>query len=95
MRLNSTLDNFKDWRWSKRKRKNIAHKINKNMRKILTVKELITLLLEHNMDANVYVNADGVSTGLTLPNICWDGSVEGTTKKEADKVIFDIQEEEK
>ena len=34
------------------------------MRKILTVKELITLLLEHNMDANVYVNADSIDNVL-------------------------------
>ena len=95
MWLNSTLDNFKDWRRSKQKRKSIAHKINKDMRKILTVKELITLLLEHNMDANVYVNVDGIPTGLTLPNICWDGHVEGCTKKEATMVTLDIQEEEK
>ena len=95
MWLNSTLDNFKDWRRSKRKRKSIAHKINKDMRKILTVKELITLLLEHNMDANVYVNADGIPTGPTLPNICWDGHVQGCAKKEATMVILDIQGEEK
>lgn len=93
--VNGDLNNFKDWRRSKRKRKSIAHKINKDMRKILTVKELITLLLEHNMDANVYVNADGVPTGLTLPNICWDGHVEGCAKKEATMVILDIQGEEK
>lgn len=65
------------------------------MRKILTVKELITLLLEYNMDAYVYVNADGIPTGLALPNICWDGHVEGCTKKEATMVIFDIQDREK
>ena len=64
------------------------------MRKILTVKELITLLLEHDMDANVYVNADGIPTGLTLPDICWDGNVEGCTKKEATMVVLDIQRKE-
>ena len=63
------------------------------MRKILTVKELITLLLEHNMDAYVYVNASGIPTGLSLPNVCW-GGCDGVTKKEANEVIFDIQEEE-
>ena len=63
------------------------------MRKILTVKELITLLLEHNMDAYVYVNASGIPTGLSLPNVCWGGG-DGVTKKEANEVIFDIQEEE-
>lgn len=93
--MNGNFNNFKDWRLVKRKRKSIAHKINKDMRKILTVKELITLLLEHNMDANVYVNADGIPTGLTLPNICWDGHVEGCAKKEATMVILDIRGEEK
>ena len=51
------------------------------MRKVLKVKELITLLLEHNMDAYVYVNSDGVPIGLTLSNICWDAFVEGSTKE--------------
>ncbi len=64
------------------------------MRKILTVKELITLLLEHNMDARVYVNASGVLTGLSLPNVCWGGNCDGVSKKETNAVIFDIQEEE-
>ena len=76
-------------------KKRKTNKINKDMRKILTVKELITLLLDHNMDAEIYVNADGTPTGLTLPNICWDDFGEGSTKKEANMVIFDIQEEEK
>lgn len=63
------------------------------MRKILTVKELITLLLEHNMDALVYINTDGLPTGLSLPNVCFGGG-DGVTRKEAKEVIFDIQEEE-
>ena len=64
------------------------------MRKILTVKELITLLLEHNMDAYVYVNASGIPTGLSLPNVCWGGNGDGEGKDKATEVIFDIQEEE-
>ena len=47
------------------------------MKKILTVKELITLLLEHNMDAYVYVNAIGIPTGLSLPNVCYGGNRDG------------------
>lgn len=66
------------------------------MKKILTVKELITLLLEHNMDAYVYVNASGIPTGLSLPNVCFSSGDDATkiAKKEAKEVIFDIQEEE-
>lgn len=64
------------------------------MKEILTVKELITLLLEHNMDANVYVNASGIPTGLSRFNVCWGGNGDGVSKKEANEVIFDIQEEE-
>lgn len=64
------------------------------MRKILTVKELITLLLDYNMDALVYTNANGVPTGISLPNICYGGGGDGETKKDYKEVIFDIQEEE-
>ena len=64
------------------------------MKKILTVKELITLLLEYNMEAFVYVNANGLPTGISLPNICYSGSGDGGTKKECKEVIFDVQEEE-
>ena len=64
------------------------------MRKILTVKELITLLLEYNMDARVYINASGILTGLTHSNVCWGGNGDGEGKDKANEVIFDIQEEE-
>ena len=64
------------------------------MRKILTVKELITLLLDYNMDALVYTNATGVPTGISLPNVCYSGGGEGETKKDCKEVIFDIQDEE-
>lgn len=63
------------------------------MRKILTVKELITLLLDYNMDALVYTNANGVPTGISLPNVCYSCG-DGETKKDCKEVIFDIQEEE-
>lgn len=65
------------------------------MRKILTVKELITILLDYNMDALVYVNANGIPTGISLPNVCFGGGKEGETKKETNEVIFDIQDEER
>lgn len=63
------------------------------MRKILTVKELITILLDYNMDALVYTNANGIPTGISLPNICYSGG--GVTKKQSREVVFDIQEEER
>lgn len=63
------------------------------MRKILTVKELITILLDYNMDALVYINANGTPTGISLPNVCYSGS-DCVTKKESKEVLFDIQEEE-
>ena len=65
------------------------------MRKILTVKELIKLLLDHNMDAYVYVNARGILAGLSLPNVCWGGNEDGGGKDTAPEVIFDIQDEER
>ena len=65
------------------------------MRKILTVKELITILLDYNMDAQVYVNANGIPTGISLPNVCYSGGDEGETKKDCKEVIFDIQDEER
>lgn len=64
------------------------------MGKILTVKELITILLDYNMDAQVYTNANGIPTGISLPNVCYSGD-DGVTKKECKEVIFDIQEEER
>ena len=64
------------------------------MGKILTVKELITILLDYNMDALVYTNANGTPTGISLPNVCYSGG-DGVTKKESKEVIFDIQEEER
>lgn len=47
------------------------------MRQILTVKELIALLLDYNMDAYVYVNASGLPIGVSLPNVCFGGGKEG------------------
>ena len=38
--------------------------------------------------------ANGVPTGISLPNVCYSGGGEGETKKECKEVIFDIQEEE-
>ncbi len=68
----------------------------KNIRKILTVKELITILLDYNMDALVYTNANGVPTGISLPNVCYVGGGDGETKKDCCKeVIFDVQDEER
>ena len=91
------IDNYDEW---KRQREVYIEelykqlKIEKNMRKILTVKELITLLLDYNMDALVYTNANGVPTGISLPNVCYGGGSDGETKKDCKEVIFDIQEEE-
>ena len=64
------------------------------MKKILTVRELITALLDYNMDALVYSNANGIPTGISLSNVCYSGG-DGVTKKESKEVIFDIQEEER
>ena len=64
------------------------------MRKILTVKELITILLDYNMDALVYTNANGIPTGISLPNVCCSGG-DGVTEKETKEVIFDVQDEER
>ena len=46
------------------------------------------------MDAYVYVNASGIPTGLSLPNVCYGGNRDGEWKDTANEVIFDIQEEE-
>ena len=68
-------------------------KMEVEMRKILTVKELITILLDYNMDALVYINVNGVPTGISLSNVCCSGD-DGVTEKESREVIFDIQDEE-
>ena len=86
--------------WSKKRGEYIENlykqlKMENNMRKILTVKELITILLDYNMDALVYTNANGVPTGISLSNVCYGGGGEGVTKKDCEEVIFDIQDEEK
>ena len=67
------------------------------MEKILTVRELVTILIQYNMDALVYANANGVPTGITVNNvrICYGYGGNAETKKECKKIIFDIQEEEK
>lgn len=92
------IDDYEDW--EKQREEYIENlykqlKMEKNMRKILTVKELITILLDYNMDAMVYTNANGVPTGISLPNVCYGGDGEGETKKDCKEVIFDIQDEER
>lgn len=62
------------------------------MRKILTVRELITILVQYNMDALVYANANGVSTGISLPNVCYSGGGDGETKKECKEIVFNLEE---
>lgn len=65
------------------------------MEKILTVRELVTILVQYNMDALVYANANGVPTGISLNNVCYGSGGDGETKKECKEIVFDIQEEEK
>ena len=65
------------------------------MKKILTVKELISLLLELNMDASVYINVKGEPIGLAMSDIGWNGdgsdSAEGTnTRKSSTEIYFDV-----
>ena len=66
------------------------------MKKIATVKELITFLLNFNMDAFVNVNINGVFKGIALSDISWccgDGDDEepGTdTRKDAKEISFDV-----
>ena len=67
------------------------------MKKILTVRELVTILVQYNMDALVYANANGVPTGISVNNLCvrYGRGGDGETKKECKEIVFDIQEEEK
>ena len=70
------------------------------MKKILTIKELISLLLEFNMDASVYINVNGNPIGLAMSDICWNGdgsdSAEGTnTRKSSTEIYFEITNPEK
>lgn len=63
------------------------------MRKNYTVKDLITYLLDFNMEAEVLVNASGVPEGF---DISWSDEKDSSspliidTKKRADKVCFNI-----
>lgn len=68
------------------------------MKKVLTVKELITFLLEFNMDAYVKVNANGQPTAF---DICWSDEkgiyytdTNLNTRKTANEVYFDVTQEE-
>lgn len=63
------------------------------MKKILTVKELISRLLEFNMDAYVKVNANGMPTAF---DICWSNGTDTNedTRKITDEVYFDVTQEE-
>ena len=67
------------------------------MKKILTVRELVTILVQYNMDALVYANENGVPTGISVNNLCvrYGTGGDGETKKECKEIVFDIQEEEK
>ena len=70
------------------------------MKKVLTVKELIAILLEFNMDASVYVNIKGDPIGLAMSDIGWNGdggdSAEGTnTRKSSTEIYFEITNPEK
>ena len=63
------------------------------MKKILTVKELIGILLEFNMDAYVKVNTNGQPTAF---DICWSYGADTNedTRKITDEVYFDVTQEE-
>ena len=64
------------------------------MKKIFTVKELISILLEFNMDAYVKVNTNGQPTAF---DICWsdgDSDTNEDTRKITDEVHFDVTQEE-
>ena len=70
------------------------------MKKVLTVKELIAILSEFNMDASVYINVNGDPIGLAMSDIGWNGdggdSAEGTnTKKISTEIYFEITNPEK
>ena len=70
------------------------------MKKVLTVKELIAILLEFNMDASVYINVNGDPIGLAMSDVCWNGggsdAAEGTnTKKISTEIYFEITNPEK
>ena len=60
---------------------------------VYTVKDLITYLLDFNMEAEVLVNASGVPEGF---DISWSDEKDSSspliidTKKRADKVCFNI-----
>ena len=64
------------------------------MKKVLAVKELITILLEFNLEAKVMVNANGTPTPF---DICWSGDDTDTTsdtRKTTKEVYFDVTQEE-
>lgn len=66
------------------------------MKKIATVKELITFLLDFNMDAFVNVNINGVLKGIALSDISWccgdgeDAEPGGYTRRDAKEISFDV-----
>ena len=67
------------------------------MKDVLIVKDLIKLLLDFNPYAEVYLNVDGSSIGLSKSNICYSGggdSAEPQEKDFAKEVYFDITESE-
>lgn len=64
------------------------------MKRDLTVKQLIGILLEFNMDAYVKVNANGCPTAF---DICWSASdcdSNEDTRKITDEVHFDVTQGE-
>ena len=64
------------------------------MKKVFTVKELISFLLEFNMDAYVKVNTNGQPTAF---DICWNSYGTDTnedTRKITDEIYFDVTQEE-
>lgn len=70
------------------------------MKKVLTVKELIAILSEFNVDAYVYINVNGDPIGLAMSDIGWNGdggdSAEGTnTKKISTEIYFELTNPEK
>ena len=65
------------------------------MKKVFTVRELINLLLDFNMDAYVKVtDAKGKSTRFDISWSANDGDTTKDTKKTTTEVYFDLSEEE-
>lgn len=69
------------------------------MKKVLTVKELIAILSEFNVDAYVYINVNGNPIGLAMSDVGWNGngsdSAEGAnTRKSSTEIYFDVNNSE-